>query len=185
MSETWTMFACVRPKKDGAVGATLHLLRRSACASPGILGTYGGTAGFGVRMGELDSIEARPIVRHGSTVAVKPGPKPHTIPRALTFTIREQHIRYLHVPPAVFVHLLHVRRATNIRKRLVTLRLEEIERKEGCLDRERIRGIATLEEAILRAVLSHPGPVLHRVIWIARNRVVVDLRNGRQKGGEG
>ena len=69
------MFACVSPKNDGNAGSTLQLHRangdlvsarigtREAC----IYSTYAGTATFGVRPGELASMDASPMVRHGST----------------------------------------------------------------------------------------------------------------------
>jgi len=50
MSETCTSLVWVMPKKEGKEGAVLHA----------------GTESDGVLWGALDSMEARPIVRHGS-----------------------------------------------------------------------------------------------------------------------
>ena len=75
MSETCTWLAWVNPKKEGGEGAVLHLvwsLLKSWSEwriSASELETYAGTDSDGSLCGALSSMDARPIVRHGSTIS--------------------------------------------------------------------------------------------------------------------
>lgn len=73
MSDTCTIPECVSPKNEVPGAGEWHLQKRNDnfCLFDSGGFAYGGTDTVGLRWGELDSIEASPMVRQGSTVIVE------------------------------------------------------------------------------------------------------------------